>query len=167
MIDPALQLVVRVAGALLLVSAASHKLRDREGFRAALAGYRLLPESFAGLIVTAEIAIGIGLLATPRAGVAAAALLALYAGAIGVNLARGRREIDCGCAGSPRALSGWLVARNLVLVAAFAACAFPTDERALGAIDALSVGGGIVSLALLYAALDVAIANGGRRWATR
>ena len=38
-------------------------------------------------------------MATPHAAAAAALLLALYAGAIGVNLARGRRDIDCGCGG--------------------------------------------------------------------
>jgi hypothetical protein len=170
-IDPVLALVVRVGGALLLASAARHKLRDREGFRAALGGYGLLPERSvplaADLLVAGELAIGLALLATPRAGIAAAALLALYAGAVGVNLARGRRHIDCGCGGAPQPLSAWLVARNVVLAAAFAASALPVYERALVALDAVSVAGGVAALALSWLASDVAIANGGRAWATR
>jgi hypothetical protein len=170
-IDPVLPLVIRAGGALLLASAARHKLRDREGFRAALAGYGLLPgwsaPFAAGVFVAGELAIGLALLATPRAGIAAAALLALYALAVGVNLARGRRHIDCGCGGAPQTLSAWLVARNVVLAAGFAACALPADERALVALDAVSVAGGVAALALTWLASDVAIANGGRSWATR
>jgi len=171
MSDPALQLVVRIAGACLFFAAASHKLRDRAGFGAALAGYRLLPgwsvPVAAVLLGVAEIGLGFALLATPRAGAGAAGLLALYACAVGVNLARGRRHIDCGCGGSPQPLSGWLVARNLVLAAAFAACAAPSSARALAILDAVTIGAGVAALALLWAAIDVAIANGGRAWATR
>ena len=171
MIDPALALVVRLAGALLLGSAAWHKLRDRAGFRAALADHRLLPgravPAAAALVVAAEIALALGLLATPRAALGAAALLTAYAFAVAVNLARGRRHIDCGCGGSPLPLSGWLVGRNLVLAAAFAACAAAPGGRALGALDALSVAGSVTALALLWRAMDVALANGGRAWATR
>jgi hypothetical protein len=169
--DPALALVVRLGGALLLGSAAWHKLRDRAGFRAALADHRLLPgravPAAAALVVAAEVALALGLLATPRAALGAAALLAGYAGAVGVNLLRGRRHIDCGCGGTPQPLSAWLVGRNLVLAAAFAACAAPGDGRALGALDALSVAGSVAALALLWRAMDVALANGGRAWATR
>jgi hypothetical protein len=170
-IDPALVLVVRLGGALLLLGAAGHKLRDRERFRAALAGHRLLPERSvplaAALLVAVEVGLGLGLLATPGAGIFAAGLLVVYGGAIGVNLARGRRHIDCGCGGSRQGLSGWLVARNLVVAAALAACAAPSGGRALVPLDGLSVAAGVAALALLWAALDVAIANGGRAWAMR
>jgi hypothetical protein len=170
-IDPALALVVRLGGALLLLGAAGHKLRDRERFRAALAGHRLLPERSvrlaAALLVALEIGLGLGLLAAPAVAVGAAGLLAVYAGAIGVNLARGRRHIDCGCGGSPQGLSGWLVARNLLVATALAACAAPSNGRGLVLLDGVSIGAGVAVLALLWAAMDVAIANGGRAWATR
>jgi hypothetical protein len=170
-IDPALQLVVRLGGALLLGSAAWHKLRDREAFRAVLADYRLLPGPLvplaAPLVVAVEVALALALLATPRAALGVAGLLAGYALAVGANLARGRRHIDCGCGAAPQPLSGWLVARNLVLAAAFAICAAPSSGRALGALDALSVAGSVAALGFLWQAIDVALANGGRAWATR
>jgi hypothetical protein len=170
-IDPALALVVRLAGALLLGGAAWHKLRDRESFRAALADYRLLPARLvpaaAALVTATELALALGLLATPRAAFGAAALLAGYALAIGVNLLRGRRHIDCGCGGAAQPLSAWLVGRNLVLAAAFAAGAGAPSARTLGMLDAFSVAGSLAALALLWRAMDVALANGGRAWATR
>jgi hypothetical protein len=170
-IDPALQLVVRLGGALLLASAAWHKLRDLEGFRGVLTDYRLIPAPLvpaaAALVVALECALAVGLLAIPRAGLAAAGLLALYALAIGTNLARGRRHIDCGCGGAGQPLSGWLVARNLVVGAALVGAAASSSGRALGVLDALSVAGAVAALALLWRAVDVALANGGRAWATR
>jgi hypothetical protein len=170
-IDPALQLVIRLGGALLLASAAWHKLRDFEDFRGVLADYRLLPASLvpaaAALVVVLECALGVGLLAIPRAGLGAAGLLAGYALAIGANLARGRRHIDCGCGGGRQPLSGWLVARNLVVSAALVGAAASSSGRALGALDALSVAAAVAALALLWRAVDVALANGGRAWATR
>jgi hypothetical protein len=35
-----------------------------------------------------------------------------------VNLARGRRGLDCACGSRPQALSIWLVIRNIILAAA-------------------------------------------------
>ena len=68
---------------------------------------------------------GHGLLHAPTrqpTAIASMTLLAIYTGAIASNLARGRREIDCGCfASSARVpLSPWLIARNLILIAAAA-----------------------------------------------
>ena len=93
-LDPALQITLRAALALLWLVAASHKLRDLLRFRAALAGYALVPESavraLAALVIALELALGVTLLA-PAAGaypaLASAALLAAYAGAIALNLA--------------------------------------------------------------------------------
>ena len=103
-LDPALQLALRGASALLFGSAAAHKLHDPIGFRDALGAYGLLPEatlapSVATLIV-AEAAITVGCVVPASAAgacLAGALLLALYSAAIGINLARGRRTIDCGC----------------------------------------------------------------------
>src|SRR5262245_53685893 len=120
--DPVLDLTFRAGLALLFAVAALHKLRDPRGFAATLADYRLLPEgiaSVAGIVlVGAELTVVVALVVDRRAGLmGAAALLVLYAAAMAINLARGRRHIDCGCAGpaARRSSSGRLGARNLIL----------------------------------------------------
>src|SRR5437870_1480218 len=124
--DPVIDLTLRTALALLFFVAAGHKLRDLDRFRATLAEYRLLPAGLvplaAALVVAVEVAAA-GALLVPGARAAglvvAAALLALYGAAIAINLARGRRDIDCGCAGPAvrRPITGALVARNAALAA--------------------------------------------------
>src|SRR5207249_705697 len=125
--DPVVDLTLRTALALLFFVAAGHKLRDPGRFRATVAEYRLVPDRFAppaaALLVAVEAAAA-GALLVPgvrAAGLlAAAALLVVYGAAIAINLARGRWDIDCGCAGPAvrRPIGGWLVARNAVLAAA-------------------------------------------------
>jgi hypothetical protein len=44
-------------------------------------------------------------------------ILGVYTVAMSVNLARGRRYIDCGCGDLPTPLSGWLLLRNGLLMA--------------------------------------------------
>ena len=175
-LDPALHTVLRLGLSLLLLGAAWHKLRDFAGFRDALDGYRLLPTRWTGrsaaLLLIAELASGIALLlpgVESAAALAAGLLLLLYSVAIGINLARGRREIDCGCgvAGARRPLSEALIARNVLLIVGAALCAFPAAERPLVWLDALTVTAGAVALALLYAALDAAVENAPRLRALR
>lgn len=156
MIDPAVDVSLRAALALLLLSAAWHKLHDPGAFRAALAAYRIVPAATAPVVVAAELGAAVALL-LPMAGATgpllAAALLALYGVAIAVNLARGRRHIDCGCGGPARQpLAWWLVGRNAVLAAAALACVVPSRPRPLVWIDALTVAGTVATLAMLYLA---------------
>jgi hypothetical protein len=170
-LDPAAALALRGALALLFLGAARHKLRDRAGFRAALAGYGLLPggllPAVAWLLPAAELAIGAGLLA-PGAGAAAAraaaALLALYAGAVLAALAAGRRGIDCGCAGpaGSRPIGPSLVARNAVLVAAALAASLPATPRPLRWIDAVTAAGAVVTLGCLFAAAELSVEQAAR-----
>jgi hypothetical protein len=170
-IDPALRLTLRAALSLLFFWAAAHKLRDVGEFRKAVTAYKLLPSrgvsAAAALLIATEMGIAAGLL-TPRSGTAAAlgasGLLCLYAGAIAVNLLRGRRHIDCGCAGAAarRPISTALVARNTILIVAAALSALPATARILNRVDGVTVVGGIIALALLYAAADELIANAGR-----
>src|SRR5439155_1412646 len=91
---------------------------------------------------------------------AAASLLVVYGAAIAVNLARGRWDIDCGCAGPAdrRPITGWLVARNAVLAAAALAGLAPVHPRALLRVDAVTVAGATAALAACYASLDRVIA---------
>ena len=167
-IDPALGWMARGALAAVLAQAAWHKGRDLHAFTAAVAAYELVPASLAPLaasqLLTAEIALT-GLLLLPAlrlpAALAAAALFVFYSAAIGVNLARGRRHIDCGCAGPAlrQPLSPWLIARNGALVALALSAALPETARALGALDALTIAGGAGILLATYSAANVLAAH--------
>ena len=170
-VDPVLQWALRGSLALLFLGASRHKLRDPIAFRASLANYRLLPErslawatpSIAGF----ELVLGVSLVLPGFDGVAslaAATLLFFYTGAIVVNLARGRRELDCGCGGpgSRRPLSGGLVWRNGVLIGAAVVCALPLTGRTLVWMDTVSIVASVAVLGLLYAAIDGSLANAPR-----
>lgn len=160
MIDPVIALTVRAALALLFAAAAWHKVSDRTRFAASLDAYALLPARLVSpstwLLPALECSLAIGLLYAPTrapTAIASMALLAVYAGAIAVNLARGRREIDCGCfASSARVpLSPWLIARNLVLIAAAALLLAPVRARALVWVDPFTVLAAVLVLWLLSA----------------
>jgi len=165
--DPTVDATLRAAFALLFLVAASHKLRDFVRFRTTLGDYRLLPAAVVPLaafvVIGVEIAVGLALLASARATgpVAAAALLNLYGVAIAVNLARGRRHLDCGCAGPAvrRTISGWLVVRNLGLAATALLGLAPLRPRPLVWVDAVTVVAATATLAALYASLDGLLAH--------
>ena len=161
--DPVADLTARAALVLLFLVAAAHKLRDRGRFRATLADYRLLPAALvpaAGVFfpaIEAALAATLVVPALRAPGLAgAAALLAVYSLGIAINLARGRRDLDCGCAGpaARRPISGWLVARNVTLAAAALALLAPVRARTLVWVDGLTVLGGTTALAALHAAFD-------------
>ncbi len=172
-VDPALAIALRAGLALLLVAAALHKLRDLAAFRAALAGYRLLPEralgAAAAAFALAELGAAGALVLGERGGEAAACLFALYSCAIGVNLLRGRREIDCGCFGPAlrQPLSGALVARNAPLIALAGVCALPVRARALVPLDAFTIAALIVFGALVWGGVNGLLANAPRLRALR
>ena len=162
-VDPALQLVVRGAVSLLFGWAAAHKLRDVAGFARALEGYDLVSPLWtvpAGVfLITAEVGVATGLWlprVAPVAALGAAGLLALYAGAMVVNLVRGRRDIDCGCVGPARRqpIGGALVARNAVVAVAALVGALPVAPRPLWWVDGVTIVAGVCVLACLYAAAD-------------
>jgi hypothetical protein len=165
--DPVIEATLRAALALLFLVAAGHKLRALGRFRATLGEYRLVPAALTplatGLVVAVEAAVA-GALLVPGARVvgllAAAAVLVVYGGAIAINLARGRRDIDCGCAGPAvrRPISGALVARNAALAAVALAGLAPVRPRAFLWVDALTVAGATAALAAVYASLDRVLA---------
>lgn len=159
MIDPVIALTVRAALALLFAAAAWHKVSDRAHFTASLDAYALLPAQLvlpsASLLPALECSLAIGLLYGPSlepAAIVSMMLLTLYTGAIAGNLARGRREIDCGCfASSARVpLSPGLVVRNFILIAAAALLLLPVRARALVWVDALTVVTAVLVLWLLW-----------------
>lgn len=162
--DPALALAMALALAALFGVAARHKLRDPGVFRATLAQYRLLPEALvspaAVLVVAAELAVAGALLWPGTRAIGALGALALLAGygvAIGVNLARGRRNVDCGCLGpgQRQPLSEWLLVRNAVVaLAAVPLLATPAGPRTLGWIDVATIGGTLAVLGLAWTAAN-------------
>ena len=163
MVDPDIGALIVAGMALLLASASWHKWRALPEFESVLAAYHLVPQAIAGaaarLVPAIEVAIAAALLVGPTrswAALAGAALLLAYAGGIAINLRRGRRDLDCGCAGPEdrRSIAPWMVVRNVVLAAALGVAAVPWSVRPLGPIDALTIGGGLATLAVLYHAVD-------------
>ncbi|MGD8606372.1 MAG: MauE/DoxX family redox-associated membrane protein [Myxococcales bacterium] len=159
MIDPVIELSLCLCLALLFAGAAWHKISDRPRFEAVMRAYELLPDSSlpvaSWLVPVAEASIALGLSYGPARSVAAwcaSTVLLLYAGAIGVNLVRGRRDIDCGCfASSSRVPLGvGLVARNVGLAMAAWVASFPARPRALVWVDWVTVGTSLIGLSLLW-----------------
>lgn len=118
------QIAVRTLIALVYLTAAIGKMRHWEVFQGVVANYRLLPDvlvaPFAYCLPPFEALLGAALLfgwLSPWAELAAAALLLVFAAAMGINLKRGRQHIDCGCFQSvlKQRLSWTLVVRNGVL----------------------------------------------------
>jgi len=164
--DPVLVLVVRSFTALVLLLAAAHKLRDLEGFRRILGAYRLLPAAAepvaARLVPALELGCALLLLAGwPGGGALVAALLALYALAIGANLLRGRRDLDCGCGGpgSRQPIAGWMILRNAVLALCALGTVVPLEARGWAWLDGVTVLAGPLALVALYAAVERLGAN--------
>jgi hypothetical protein len=168
-IDPAVGALIEACLAVLFATAALHKLRDLQHFQAVLSAYALLPRwlewPVARVLPLLELAVAAGLLlARWQAALAALGLLVLYAGAIGVNLWRGRRDVDCGC-GAPqdrRPIGAWMVWRNLTLALALASALLPWDPRPLAGTDLITIAFGAVSCILIYFCVDRLLATAAR-----
>jgi len=123
--DPVIPAIASLVLSYVFVVAAIHKWRNIEDFRTTLANYQVLPDKLLGIFIfavpTLELLGGIALLFPYSANMATmsiAVLLLMYMSAIGINLLRGRRTIDCGCGGSEQkqAISEWLLLRNAGLL---------------------------------------------------
>lgn len=162
-IDPSVALACRLLGALIFATAAAGKLRHRHELAGVVANYRLLPESLAAAagwaILALEILTALSLASGTRleAGTALAiALLCVFALAMAINLARGRREIDCGCfqSGLRQRLSVGLVVRNLLVSAALVPLFFAVTSPPVGPLQWIDgLGAGLAAYAL-YRAFD-------------
>jgi Methylamine utilisation protein MauE len=162
-LDPVAGYSIVCGIALLFALAGSNKLRNPAQFAEVFSAYRVLPEPFARrtawFIPAMELAIALALpweACRPWAPVAAIGFLIAYAAGISLNLARGRRELDCGCgaAGNRRSIAPWMVWRNLVLGLALAVAALPWSARPMTGLDLLTVIGALSAAAMLYAAVD-------------
>ncbi|MBT8768970.1 MauE/DoxX family redox-associated membrane protein [Metapseudomonas boanensis] len=169
--DPIYTIASALAVAVILASAATHKLRAPGRFADLVEDYQLLPQGLvrpvARLLPLLEAAIAFALLVPASraiAAMAAAALLTGYALAISVNLWRGRRDIDCGCAGPDQAqpLRPVLLARNALLVALALVAGLSPQARDLGGFDGFVVIAASAVALLIYAAADGLLANGPR-----
>jgi len=159
-----------VAGlAVILLLGALDKWRNLAAFEQAVSGYQLLPPAlvkpFAMLFVTAESFAALALLLPAWRVFGATLTLAVLlaaSGGVAVNLARGLRNVDCGCGGlghSAQGLSGWLLLRNafLVLAAVLVWLGVPADARSLMWLDVVTFFGATLALLGLYFTANVLI----------
>lgn len=156
-VDPLWLMLACGALVILFVHAAAAKLMDRSLFEQHLAAYgvpdALGPVAAVGLPLLEALAAA-GLVSPWRAEAAAlaAALLALYAGAMAWHRLHGR-VLDCGCGGTPLPLSWALVARNAVLIGLCAVSALPVLPREIGLADVATALAGLVLACVLHVAL--------------
>ena len=152
MIGNAFAIAVLTLVGLALAPALMHKLRDPRRFAQSVRDYDLLPGAlavptsiFLALAELSTVALILITLLFPgfrhsliaRVGLAAAALLlVLYGVAMGINLARKKIGLDCGCTSGVTPISIGLVLRNIALAGlALTAALIPdsgSDGMALG-----------------------------------
>ena len=172
MLDPLILKAISIGFGLMFLLAGYHKLSDGAQFRITLLEYQVIPESLvppaSRIIPVVEILLGgawlFGWYQAGLTAVTSAGLLGIYALAIATNIYRGRVHFDCGCgfggkSGNEQFLSGGLVVRNLVLIAAAAATLLPTASRELGGGDYLTLIATLLAMALLFGAANQLLAN--------
>ena len=117
-------LYLRMSLGLLFLAAGLSKAWNPRAFHEAVSNFQIVSSTaapaVAALLVALEILAGL-LLVTGYfewvGGLLAAALLGAFLVALGLNLARGRRNIDCRCFGRPTTSIGWgHVAQNALLL---------------------------------------------------
>ncbi|MBV8134021.1 MAG: DoxX family protein [Deltaproteobacteria bacterium] len=167
-LDPTIAAIAGTTIAAIFLGSAVMKLWQPTEFRAAVESYRLVPEAMSaalGWIIPAlELAGAIGLAVAATRGAAALVLLCLivvFTGAIALNLARGRRDLDCGCFGPllRQPLSGWLIARNGLLALLVLAAFTPVGGRPLASLDYLTIVAAAAALVILYGAANYLLAT--------
>ena len=172
--DPLVTTFLRSFLAFLFAGAAYSKLRHQEEFHGVVRNFRLMPEwlasPFAKTLPWIEVAVAVGLLvdpAVPYAAAAAGALLTLFALAIGINVVRGRKAIDCGCfrTGYKQSLSWLLVMRNVVLAGGALALVMLTEGARMATMVDVTTGAmaaGVAMLLYLTAGLLSGVAHTAR-----
>jgi len=167
-IDPVLGWMAAAAAAAIFAASGALKFYDLEAFRGAVTNYRLIPEwlatPFAWTAPVVESAAALGLLLSPvrvSSALVLIALLSVFTGAIAINLARGRTDIDCGCFGPAlrQRLSWWLLLRNGALFALLAIVLLPMGARPMDFLDLATVAMAAATVVVLYTAANYLIAN--------
>ncbi len=158
-IDPMLQHTAALALALVFGSGAFGKLSAWDEFEGVVQNFRVLPRALvpvvAKVLPPVEVLLALAVLVPPTRAIAGwgmAILLVVFAAAIGLNVVRGRVNIDCGCFRSSlkQNLSWWLVLRNALLVVLAVACAAATGPRDLAVVEWFFVLTGATVLFLVY-----------------
>ncbi len=173
LLDPVIELTIRLGFALLFGVAVAHKFLDWPAFQITvsryLSGIHLTdPRSVSGIAAVSMVAEASVMLlcVLPSSGgltvISAAGLLLLYGTVMLVNLLRGNVLLDCGCSwGNARqAVSHALVARNAALAVLTLPLLLPVSPREISAMDVLAIGAGVSVAALLLATFNVLTANG-------
>lgn len=175
MLDPVITSLAALCGALLFGWAAVHKWRGFGEFVASVGEYRLLPAAVvpvAAFVLAAIETIVCALLLCAFDGgwylqsfgaLAGAVLLVFYALAMAANLARGRRDLDCGCGIVRKSISASMVVRNLMLAAFIGLASTPPSVRALGLADYATIIGALAVCAMLYAAAELLLGRAAPR----
>jgi hypothetical protein len=150
--------VTRLTVAVIFALAAFHAMREWTRFGGVVEQYRIAPRRLAMILarilppleLTAAAALLLPI--TGRAGVVLSlCLMAMFTGAIAVNLARRRTSIDCGCGGaSGQKLSKGLVLRNLVVMAGLALALEAPFEGVVNGATWVGVIGASLALIALY-----------------
>jgi len=97
----------------------------------------------------------------PMGLILAAGLLLAYLFSIVLNLLRGRTSIDCGCGwgSQEHPISGWLLIRNLLFIAAALTALLPLANRSLHLADWILVALASSVVIAIYYIGDLLIAN--------
>ena len=120
---PVTLLASRAVLAAVFAAAAVPKLLDPASFARDIENYHLLPPELVAVVAVVlpalELVLALALVSGVHArgaAVVSAALLAAFAGGMAQAIARGI-DLDCGCFGTAMAMevSGWTIARNVVL----------------------------------------------------
>ncbi|OLL30931.1 methylamine utilization protein MauE [Burkholderia sp. SRS-W-2-2016] len=172
-IDPVVSTAALAITSIVTLTLALPKLARQAELREAVAGFALLPQVLvapvAFMLPLAEIGAVLAALvpATRVFGATAlAALFVLFALALGINVARGRTDIDCGCNGFRQSGThvshsiGWAhVARSLLLAALAVLVCVPQSTRAVVWFDYLSVLGATLVAVAAFFTVDVLLVN--------
>ncbi len=167
-VDITVSFIIRFLLAFIFARGAAHKLRHFSHFTVQLDSYRLVPNilipGFSCLLILVEVFLTFGLLVEEwlYPSYIAAGVLALYAGAMGINLLRGSEDLDCGCSGPSGFVQGisWaLVSRNCVLAILALATASPITSRSISVLDVTTVMFASIAVICIYASLEQAMAN--------
>ena len=162
-VDSAIGTLIVASVASLFASAGVHKLRDLRRFEGIFSSYELMPVlerlRISRAVPTLEIAVAAGLLVDvwrPYAVTTGIVLLSTYAGAIAINLRRGRSNLACGCGGPDerRPISGWMVWRNALISLALGFTLLPWASRPLVFTDGVTIVFGLLAIALVYLCTD-------------
>ena len=99
--------------------------------------------------------------AATLAALSAGTLLCIYIAAIGINLLRGRRNIDCGCGGpaQKQTISEWMIVRNGLLLGLAYIAGCQTLPRPLLWFDWLTVVLATIMGCLFYNIINQLLAN--------